>query len=275
MAEVTLTLKPDAPSQPLDLRQVSPDVLAGKSLDEIRLLQIWVGNRESILGDIFDVQGESTSSPGDLTIVISGDLGNSRRIGSKMTGGNIVVSGRAGLYIGSEMKGGQITVRGDVGGWAGIGMKNGVIEVEGDAGDFLGAGYRGTRKGMKDGLIVVKGGAGCEAGAWMAGGVIKIMGDADVLPGVHMTGGNIFIGGGCPSRVGASMTGGKIIVLGRTGDMLSGFQVEAVKSKAKVGGEKIPGPFYSFSGDHAEAGRGKLFIHKENNPHLAGYEEYL
>ncbi|MFQ6134623.1 MAG: formylmethanofuran dehydrogenase subunit C, partial [Nitrososphaerales archaeon] len=261
--------------QPLDLRQVSPNVFAGKPLGEIRSLPIWIGNRASTLGELFEVKGKSTSNPEDLTIVIEGDLPNSRRIGSKMTGGKIVIDGRAGMYIGSEMRGGQITVKGDAGEWVGVGMKGGLIEIEGDVGDFLGAAYRGTRKGMKGGLIVVKGNAGCEAGAWMEGGTIKIMGNADTLPGIHMAAGNIFIGGGCPSRVGASMTGGKIVILGRAGDVLSGFQVEEIKGKAKVEGEKIPGPFYSFSGDHAEAGKGKLFVHKENNPHLAGYEKYL
>ncbi len=275
MAEVTLTLKPEPSSQPLDLRQVIPDVFAGKTLDEIRSLPIWVGNTPSTLGELFEVKGESTSSPEDLTIAIKGDLPNSRRIGSKMTSGKIVIDGITGMYIGSEMKGGQITVKGDAGAWVGIGMKGGFIEIEGNAGDFIGSAYRGSRKGMKSGLIVVKGNAGCETGAWMLGGTIKIMGDADGLAGIHMAGGNIFIGGGCPSRVGASMTGGKIVLLGRTGDVLSGFQIEAIKGKAKIEGEKIPGPFYSFSGDNAEAGKGKIFIHKENNPHLTGFEEYL
>lgn len=275
MAEITLILKPETPSQPLDLRQISPDVFAGKSLEEIMALPIWIGNAESTLEELFEVKGEPASSPEELTILIEGGTPNSRRIGSKMTGGKIVIDGRAGMYLGAEMKGGQITVNGDAGAWVGVAMKGGLIEIEGDAGDYLGAAYRGSRKGLSGGLIVVEGNAGCEVGAWMKGGVVKIMGDVGIMPGIHMAGGSIFIGGGCPSRVGASMTGGKIVILGQTGNLLPGFQLEEIKGKAKVEGEKIPGPFYSFSGDHAEAGKGRLFIHKENNSHLAGYEEYL
>ncbi|MFQ6134557.1 MAG: formylmethanofuran dehydrogenase subunit C, partial [Nitrososphaerales archaeon] len=80
MAEATLTLKPERPSQPLDLRQVSPDVFAGKALDEITSLPIWIGNRALTLGELFEVKGKSTSHPEDLTIVIEGDIPNSRRI---------------------------------------------------------------------------------------------------------------------------------------------------------------------------------------------------
>ncbi len=275
MTEVSLKLKPEIPCQPLDLRQISPDVFAGKSLEEIESLPIWIGNTPSTLGELFKVEGEPNSEPEKLNIIITGDMPNARRIGFKMKCGKIVIHGRTGLYLGAEMKGGQIVVNGDAGEFAGIGMKGGYIEIEGDAGDFLGASYRGARKGMRNGLIVIKGNVGCEAGAWMEGGTIKIMGDANMMPGIHMAGGTILIGGSCPSRVGASMTGGKIILIGQTGDVLAGFQIEEIKGKAKVEGEKIPGPFYSFSGDNAEAGKGKIFINKENNPHLSVYEEYL
>lgn len=275
MAEVTLTVKPEPPTQPLDLSQVSPDIFAGKTLSELSSLPIWIGNRSSKLEDIFEVRGESAANPADITIVIQGDLPNSRKIGSKMSGGRIVLNGRGGLYVGADMKGGSITVKGDVGEWVGIGLKGGLIEVEGNAGDFVGSAYRGSRKGMKGGLIVVKGNAGSEVGSWMSGGTIKILGDAELLPGVHMVDGTILIGGRCPSRVGASMTGGKILLLGRTEDLLLGFQIEEIRDKAKVEEEKIPGPFYVFSGDNAEGGKGKLFIRRESNPHLTGYEEYL
>jgi len=275
LAEITLNLKPGSPTQPIDLRQVTPDIFVGKTKDEINAIQIWIGNEKSVLGSIFEVIGETSTTSEDQAIVVRGDLPSSRRIGAKMTNGKIVIEDEGGLYIGSEMKGGQITVKGNAGEWTGIGMKGGLIEVDGNVGDFVGASYRGTRQGMKGGLIVVKGNSGCEAGAWMTGGTLKIMGDSETLPGVHMSGGSMLIGGGCPSMVGASMTGGKIVLLGKTGDILSGFQLEDIKGKAKVDGEKIPGPFYSFSGDLAESGKGKIFIHKENNPHLAGYEEYL
>jgi formylmethanofuran dehydrogenase subunit C len=275
MANITLTTKPNPPFQPLDLREVNPDNFAGKTLEQIAALPIWIGNRLSTLGAVFNVKGDASATPQDLTITIDGSLPNSRRIGAKMTGGKIVINGHAGIYVGAEMKNGQITVNGDAGEWAGLAMKGGSIEITGNAGNFLGASYRGARNGMKSGIIVVKGNAGSEVGAWMSGGAIKIFGDAGIMPGIHMTGGGILIGGNCPGRVGASMTGGKIALVGTTGDLLAGFQIEEIKDKAKIENDKIPGPFYSFSGDNAEAGLGKLFINKEKNQHLAGYEAFL
>lgn len=275
MSEIILKLKPNSPNQPIDLRQVTPDIFAEKTIDEIKNIEIWIGNTKSNINSIFDVTGESASNPEDITIVLNGELPNSRRIGAKMTNGNIILNGKSGLYVGSEMKGGKINVNGDVGEWAGIGMKNGLIEIEGNAGSFVGSGYRGTREGMKGGKILIKGDSGIEAGAWMKGGTIKIMGNALHSPGMHMLGGNILISKDCPSRVGASMTGGKIVVVGKTNDILAGFQLEEIKGKAKIDGEKIVGPFYTFSGDHSEEGKGKIFIHKENNSHLASYKKYL
>ncbi len=275
MTEVILNLKSNAPTQPVDLRQITPNVFAGKTLNEILLIEIWIGNRKSTIGSIFEITGESSTNPEETTIIVKGDLPNSRRIGAKMTAGNIILNGKSGLYVGSEMKGGKIKVNGDVGEWAGIGLKNGVIEVEGNAGNFVGSAYRGTRLGMKGGLIIIKGDSGIELGVWMKGGTIKVMGNVSHSPGIHMLGGSILILGNCQSRVGASMTGGKIVLVGKTEDILAGFQIEEIKDKVKVDDEKISGPFYSFSGDYAEEGKGKIFIHKENNSHLASYEEYL
>lgn len=275
MSEITLKLKPNAPNQPVDLRQVSPNIFAEKTIDEIQNIEIWIGNTKTNIASIFEVTGESSSKPEENTIVLNGELPNSRRIGAKMTNGTIILNGKSGLYVGSKMKGGKISVNGDVGEWAGIEMKNGLIEVEGNAGNFAGASYRGTREGMKGGLIVIKGDSGIETGAWMKGGTIKIMGNTPHSPGIHMSGGSILITGDCPSRIGASMTGGKIVLMGKTEDILAGFQLEEIKGKAKIDGEKIAGPFYNFSGDHSEEGKGKIFIHKENNSHLTSYEKYL
>jgi len=275
MAEITLKLKSEPPFQPVDLSELSPDGVAGKSLNEVASIPIWIGNRPSVLCSIYDISGESTSNLSDLLLVINGDLPNSRRIGAKMTNGRIIINGRAGLYVGAEMKGGLITVNGDAGDWAGIGLKGGLLEINGNVGDFLGAAYRGSRKGMKGGVIVVKGNAGCDAGAWLDGGTIKILGNAGINLGIHMIDGTLYVSGNCESRIGASMTGGKVILSGKTEDLLAGFQIEEIKDKVKVGEEKISGPFYVFSGDNAESGRGKILIKKDTNPKLASYEKYL
>jgi hypothetical protein len=43
----------------------------------------------------------------------------------------------------------------------------------------------------------------------------------------------------------------------------------------KVDGEKIEGPFYRFTGDLADNGKGKLFVSKAKNPYLSIYDKYL
>lgn len=260
---------------PLDLSVVSPDGLAGKSLAEIQKLEVWRGNRRVHLGDVFQVEGEAGGKPDELSIVIEGDLSKARRVGKGMSAGKVVVNGPAGWYLGEEMKGGCIIVRGDAGSWVGSEMKNGVIEVEGDAGDAVGAGYRGGRAGMQGGLIVVKGNAGSEVGCWMKDGVIKIGGDVGLLAGMRMQGGTILIAGNSEGRLGASMVGGKVVLLGTVPSILPSFFIEEVRPSVKVGGEKIAGPFYTFTGDVVEKGSGRLFISTQKNPHLKVKEAYM
>ncbi len=109
----------------------------------------------------------------------------------------------------------------------------------------------------------------------MRNGTIRIKGNCDVYAGVHMKKGTILIEGDCAGRVGAYMTAGKIIVLKNTGGVLPSFQIEEIRSNAKAGDEKIPGPFYVFSGDVNEEGEGKLFAKVSDNPDLKWSEKYL
>ena len=71
------------------------------------------------------------------------------------------------------------------------------------------------------------------------------------------------------------MTGGKVIVGGRIPSILPSFTFEEIRDTAKVGEEKIRGPFYVFSGDINENGKGRLSVSVTNNPHLKPYERYL
>lgn len=257
---------------------ISPTVFQGKTLEEIKQLEVWEGNRKRVLSDLFRVEEEAEEkSDGDsLTLIIEGDVSKVRMIGAGMTNGEIIVKGDVGMHLGEEMEGGKITVYGNVGGWAGSMMKGGLIEIHGNADDFLAAPYRGQGKGMNGGTIIVYGDVGREAGAYMRKGLIKIYGNADQFVGYAMQGGTIYVQKNSGVNAAACMINGTVIIGGCIDSVLPSFTIDGIKNKVKVDeNEVIKAPFYLFIGDLAENGRGKLYISKDNNPHLSYYERFL
>ncbi|MFW6111035.1 MAG: formylmethanofuran dehydrogenase subunit C [Thermoproteota archaeon] len=254
---------------------ITPNAFRGKTREEIEDLEVWEGNQQRRLGDLFKIK-ETGQEEKKTAIALHGDLSKVKRIGARMTAGNIVIEGDVGMHLGEEMRGGKITVHGDAGGWAGSMMRKGIIEIHGDAGHYLGSSYRGSDRGMRGGKIIVHGNVGKEAGAYMRGGLIKIYGDADDFLGLRMRKGTIYVRKNCGDRVGARMKKGKIIIEGSLKSILPTFTIDSIKKKAKIEeNEKIEGPFYRFLGDLTENGRGRLYVHKENNSQLARYEQYL
>ncbi|MDH5795101.1 MAG: formylmethanofuran dehydrogenase subunit C [Candidatus Bathyarchaeota archaeon] len=254
---------------------ISPDVFAGKSLEEISALGILEGNKQRVLRDVFDIQFEVENPQEGITIEIGGDLRKVRMIGAKMSHGRIVVEGDAGMHLGELMTGGEIVVNGSVDSWAGCMMEGGRIKVTGSAGDYVGAPYRGSTRGMKDGKIVIHGDAGNEVGCRMRGGIIKVDGNVGDFAGIHMTDGTIFVQGDCTGRAGAGMLDGKIVISGRVPAVLPTFAVDSIRSDTRIEGERVVGPFYCFVGDIADNGKGKLFVSKAKNLHLSSCEKYL
>jgi len=255
----------------------SPDIFQGKNRKEIEKLEIWEGNKQKKLGELFKVEEITTESqPEKTTIAVHGDVSKVRRIGAYMTNGEIIINGDAGMHLGEEMKGGKITVHGNVGGWAGSMMKDGTIEIHGNASHYLGAPYRGSNRGMRGGKIIVYGNVGNEAGTYMRKGLIKIYGNASQFAGSRMHNGTIYVQKDCEGRVGACMTGGKIVVDGFLQSVLPTFTIESIKKKAKIEENNIvKGPFYLFLGDLTENGKGKLYVSKKKNPQLSSYEKLL
>lgn len=260
---------------PVEAECISPDAFAGKSLEEIAKLKLWEGNRERNLGDLFHIEGESEANPDALVIKILGDVHKVRRIGSGMTEGEIFIQGDAGLHLGEEMKGGKITVEGDADSWAGAMMKNGMIEIKGNAGDYIGSAYRGSVKGMRGGTMIIHGNAGNEVGCFMRQGLIKVYGNVGQFTGMHMQKGTIFVGGNSEGRDGSEMKGGKIVVCGNIASILPTLNIDSLKAKVKINGDKISGPFYLFTGDLTEGGSGRLYVSKISNPHLSQFERLL
>jgi formylmethanofuran dehydrogenase subunit C len=260
---------------PVTAECISPDFVSGKSLREIELTQVWEGNRRVKLGSLFKIAGEIGRTPNDCTVKIVGNVSAVRRVGYEMSGGSIQIDGDAGMYLGERMRGGKITVNGSAGSWLGTQMRGGQIEVKGSVGDSVGGSVRGGTKGMRGGTITIHGDCGTEAGAWMQNGMIRIEGNCDSYAGIHMKNGTVLVGRNCEGRVGAQMTGGKVIILGNAGGVLPSFQFEEIRERTKAGDEKIAGPFYVFSGDVNEGGKGQLFARVSDNPDLKWNERYL
>jgi formylmethanofuran dehydrogenase subunit C len=262
---------------PVQAECVNPDVFREKSLNEIKSLRVWEGNKQKKLGEIFKIEEvKMENKPDNPVISVCGDVSKVRRIGLGMKSGEITINGDAGMHVGEEMKGGKITVHGNTGGWTGSMMKAGTIEIHGTAGDYLGAPYRGSTEGMHGGRIIVHGNVGTEAGANMRKGIIKIYGSAGQFVGFRMHDGTIYIQGDCEGRAGACMIDGKIVVGGRLESVLPSFTIDGIRPKVKIEENEVAeGPLYVFLGDRVENGNGKLYVSKQNNPHLNSYEKFL
>jgi formylmethanofuran dehydrogenase subunit C len=258
---------------PVQAACISPDSFQDKKVAEIAKMPITEGNRNIMLGDLFEITEDPATSP---SITINGDVSRVKRIGQGMKTGEIVINGSSGMHTGEKMAGGKITVNGSVGGWSGNDMKAGLIEVHGDGGDYLASPYRGTSTGMKGGMIVIDGNVGTDVGCYLHGGIIKIKGNAGRFLGYHMTDGTILVEKDSEVRAGACMTGGKIVLVGKVEEVMPTFTVDSVKPKVKVDDTtSVAGPFYVFLGDLGEHGTGKIFVNKANNPQLKFYEKYL
>ena len=268
MSEIILTPL-DQPEVPLEASSIKPDVFAGKTIEEIKDIEILHGNTPVKLSDFFEVTGESSENPAELKIIIDGDVDRTKRIGEGMNAGEILIKGDVNMYVGAEMKGGKITVEGNAGPWAGQTMIGGELEILGDAGDYVGSSYRGDWRGMQGGTIIVHGNAGNEIGEYMNGGKIIIKGDVNIMTGIHMNNGLIIVEGDAIARVGAEMAGGTIVVKGIVNEFLPGFEYLGVEKDIEVDGQTIPGAFYKFLGDHAIKGaKGTVYVAVRSNSHI-------
>lgn len=256
------------PTTSVEAEVITPDVFAGRKLDEIANLPVWEGKIKRKLRDFFDVEGETSEKPEDLKIVIEGDASRIKYIGAKMTAGEIIVKGDVDMHTGDGMRGGRIVIEGNADSFTALSMLGGEIIIRGSVKNYLGSAPRGDWRGMRGGQIIVEGNAGKETGAWMMGGLIRVKGNIGPFAGVHMKGGTIIVEGDAKARIGAEMTGGVIIVLGKLEEILPGFTYKETVDSVEVNGEEIKGPFLKFVGDLTENGEGSLFLFSDKNQHL-------
>ncbi|WP_048189696.1 formylmethanofuran dehydrogenase subunit C [Methanobacterium sp. SMA-27] len=271
MSEIILTPK-EQPLVPIEANNVTPDAFAGKSLDEIKNLGIWNGNRQERLSKFFDIEGESSENPSEIKIVIDGDAHNTKWIGKAMTAGEILIKGNVNMYVGADMKGGKITVEGNAASWPGQNMEGGELTIMGNAGDYVGSAYRGDWRGMSGGIITVHGNVGNEIAEYMLGGKMIIKGNVAIMPGVHMNGGLLIVEGNVIARVGGEMKGGTIVVKGVIDEFLAGFKYLGIERDLELEGEVINGAYHKFKGDLATKGAsGIVYAAVAGNGHIAPY----
>jgi formylmethanofuran dehydrogenase subunit C len=274
LVQVKLTVKKTL-SVPVDAEVITPDAIASLSLSEVKSLNVWEGNRRRLLGELFNVEFIDSGEDDTLTLWMKGDLKSVRRIGSHMSFGRILIDGDVGMYLGEKMEGGMIQVNGNADSWLGSDMNAGLIEVLGDAGDFVGSPLRGLTRGMNGGRIHVKGSVGNECGCWMEDGTIIVDGEIGLFGGIHMRGGVILTQGNAMGRIGAGMIDGKIVIMGNIPSILPSFTFEEVRKSTRVGDDRVEGPFYLFSGDLAEDGKGRLYLAISENNHLHFIKKYM
>ena len=208
MSDLLLRLR-SAPAFRLDLSPLTPERLAGQTLDAIARLPLSYGRLSVPVGEWFDVRGSAGPR-----ITIEGDAGRMDRIGADMREGTLRVEGNAGAYLGIGMRGGRIEVSGSADAYAASGLAGGLVRIAGDAGGWLGAALPGEHRGMRGGTVIVGGRLGDRAGDHMRRGLILVEGACGDYCGSRMQGGTIALLGACGARPGFSMRRGTLLFAG-------------------------------------------------------------
>lgn len=217
------------PTIPVEAEAISPDIIAGRKLEEVEKLSVHVGNTKQTMGEYFELEGETADQAAGQKIIVNGSIPGVKYVGADMTAGKILVKGSIGMHVGAHMTGGEILIEGSASNWAGAEMKGGLLRIKGNGGHQIGSAYRGSSEGMKGGCILVEGNAGLELGAFIRRGMIVVKGDVDSFAGAHMNGGEIFIFGKAEKRLGAAArgNGGFIACLGEVESLLPTYIYDA------------------------------------------------
>lgn len=257
-----------APSERLNLSQLTPKRLSELSQSELMALNIGTTNKGLKLGDVFAVSG----STGD-SVRIEGATNRMDFVGCDLKEGTIIVEGDVGLSAGRNQRGGRLEISGDAGALLGSGISGGEILVKGSAGSLVGGLSAGDKFGMSGGLIVIDGDAGDRAGDRMRRGTIYVRGRCGSFAGSRMVGGTIWTERGFGTDPGMLLRRGTLIgpsverMLPTFADagnhdivilrILSRYMASVLGSAAP---KALPGKVRKFAGDLATIGKGELLI---------------
>lgn len=217
MTGLTLRLR-GRPAQHIDVSGITPDRLAGLSVDAIRALALHLGNRGTELGALFEIEGDD---PAELHL--EGETGQLDRIGAGLAEGVIVVHGDAGRYLAAGQRGGTIRVEGGAADCAAAGLRGGLLVIEGDAGELLGCPLPAELSGMRGGLVHVKGSAGARACDRMRRGTVVIGGDCGTFAASRMIAGTLVVQGRTGAQPGYAMRRGTLLLAGAPEPMPATF----------------------------------------------------
>lgn len=206
MSALTFTLK-TTQQQSIDCRELTPDNLNGKAIDEIGAITLGAGKNALRVSDLFDISGSDSQQ-----LVFKNTGSRLDYIGANMASGSITIEGDAGAYLGFGMKNGTILCKGNATAFAACSMRGGLLTINGNAGDFLGAGSEGLRKGMLGGTVIVKGNTGDRTGDQMRRGLILIEGNTGDYCGSRMIAGTIGVHGNTGAYTGFNMHRGTLLL---------------------------------------------------------------
>jgi formylmethanofuran dehydrogenase subunit C len=188
---------------------LNPERLVSLPLADLLALPLPAGGSRTIrLEDLFWLQWHS--GPSDM-MVLRGDCSRVHSIGSRMTGGTLVIDGAAGDRVGLEMEGGTVIVSGNAGNEVGSGMRGGMVAIAGNCGDRLGMPRPGERSGIRGGDVYVAGNVGERACHRMRRGTVWIAGNAGEYLAPHMIAGTIFVHGKIAPQWGQRMRRGSLL----------------------------------------------------------------
>src|SRR5688500_18621646 len=171
---VTLSLRTGV-NDAVDLDGVTADRCAALSAREIASLPVWIGRRQAVLGELFDVRGERSDR-----VRVEGSLRRVSGLAAGMAGGELLVDGKAGDRAGSAapgaakgMTGGEIVIGGSAGDEVAARARRGLVVVGGDAGPH-------AARAILAGTLIVVGRTGAHAGRGSKRGSIVALGGIDV-----------------------------------------------------------------------------------------------
>lgn len=253
----------------LEFDELIPDAVYNWEKADFEKYMVPIGNSRFPFTDYFEIEVEGAAeSPAEVKMILNGDYGRVKYIGTKMTDGEIIVNGDADLHCGSEMKGGSILVNGNAESYAGREMEGGSLTIMGSTKEFCGSSYIGDWRGMNGGTITIHGNAGKQLGECLSGGEIYVKGGCDILAGIHMTKGYIQIDGDVTRWPGGQMKNGDIVINGTLGRLLEGFTQEDIVKDPEIEGKVLSGKYIKYVGDIALNGKGRLWLDAEKNRHL-------
>lgn len=206
MSGLTLRLR-ERPTQRLDASGLTPDRLAGLTVEQIEALPLHLGNLESSVGALFEVHAGDAHD-----LHLEGETGRLDRIGARLRDGAITVHGDAGYDLAAGQRGGTIRVEGSAGDRAAAGLSGGLLVIEGDAGALLGCAQPAEATGMRGGLVHVRGNAGPRACDRMRRGTVVVEGDCGDYAGSRMIAGSLVVKGAIGEQPGTMMRRGTLLL---------------------------------------------------------------